>query len=78
MYLAAFAFDCSAFDCSAGMNSYELIVELMKGGGFSVVLEQGSYLLLWSCSDIITVFPCPPLTAVCVLSCSDKVFLSYY
>ena len=31
----------SAFDCSAGMGSYEFTVELIKEG-FSVVLEQDS------------------------------------
>lgn len=56
----------------------QFIVELIKGG-FSVVLEQDSV----SYSEAAVIWfnscpPCPLWTAACMLSCSDKVFMSYH
>lgn len=55
MWLTVFA---SAFDCSAGMNSYEFIVELIKEG-FTVVLEQDS--ISYSEAVVICFNSCVPV-----------------
>lgn len=58
MWLTVFA---SAFDCSAGMSSYEFIVELIKEG-FTVVLEQDS--ISYSEAAVICFNICVPVSPI--------------
>lgn len=58
MWLTAYA---SAFDCSAGISSYEFIVELIKGG-FNVILEQDS--VSYSEAAVICFDSCTPVSPV--------------